>query len=102
MFSFIDFFPYEVMKQLEHHMFYLMVCYINGEYVFCRLKYVTMKEDYWKTRMTEASTRRSQQGEEEGIPGPIYDDTKGFIEKGTLVKWGEVFHMFKSHSFVNK
>jgi hypothetical protein len=49
--------------------------------------------------MGESPTSGSHQGEESDILGPIYDDTKGFIDKGTLVRWGEVFHMFKNQSF---
>jgi hypothetical protein len=52
--------------------------------------------------MEEASASGSHQEEEEDILGPIYDDTKGFIDKGTSVKWGEVFQMFKNQFFPKK
>jgi hypothetical protein len=52
-----------------------------------------------KSPMTESFGSIIHQGENEEIPRPIYNDAKRFIEKGTSIKWGEVFHMFKKKSF---
>jgi hypothetical protein len=49
--------------------------------------------------MEEASASGSIQEEEVDLPGPIYDDTKGIINKETSIKWGEVYQMFNNQSF---
>jgi hypothetical protein len=48
-----------------------------------------------KAPMTEAFAIGSQQEEESNTSGAIYGDTMGFIKKGTFLKWGEFFQMFK-------
>jgi len=48
-----------------------------------------------KAPMTEACEIGSQQEEDSNTSGAIYGDTMGFIKKGTFLKWGEFFQMFK-------
>jgi hypothetical protein len=48
-----------------------------------------------KAPMMETSTSGIQQEEESDTSGDIYGDTTRFIEKGTFLKWGEFFQIFK-------
>ena len=49
-----------------------------------------------KDPVEEASASGSFQEEELDLPGPIYYDTKGIIDRETSIKWGEVYQMFNN------
>jgi hypothetical protein len=51
-----------------------------------------------KDPLEEASTRRYLEEEDIDTPRPVYDDTKGFIDRETSLKWGEVYHMFNNQA----
>jgi len=44
----------------------------------------------------EFSTGKDMEEEDIDNTKPIYDDTKGFIDMETSLKWGEVYHMFSN------
>jgi hypothetical protein len=51
--------------------------------MFCKLRYVSTQAiiECNKSPMEESFTSRSHQEEEVDLSGPIYDDTKGIIDK---------------------
>jgi len=56
---------------------------------------ISQRED--KSPIEEAFARKIVLEEEYIITrGPVYDDTKGVIDKDTSLKWGEVYHMFNN------
>jgi hypothetical protein len=52
-----------------------------------------------KAPIKEASASRSIQEEDVDTLGPVYDDTKGVIDKYTSLKWGEFIKCFNNQTF---
>jgi hypothetical protein len=52
-----------------------------------------------KASVEEASASRILEEEDIDTPRPIYDDTKGFIDKETSLKWVEVYLMLNKQTF---
>ena len=52
-----------------------------------------------KVPVKEAFASRSDPEEDVDTPEPVYNDTKGVIDKETLIKWGEVCQIFSNQTF---
>jgi hypothetical protein len=58
------------------------------------------KKTVSKALGTDASGSGKQTEGEPKVVGDTYDDTYGLLEKdGEIVKWGEVYHMFRKSNF---
>jgi len=63
----------------------MMICFVESSMLLHK-----QSQSIGKAPMEDVYVSRSQPEEEEDILEPIYDDTKGIIDKQNSIKWGEV------------
>jgi len=81
--------------------FLLPIWYINDEHVYADSSMSPHKKAARKSPMTRRTTRQEESIKKkiETPRGDIYDVTTRFIKKGTSLKWGEFFQIFKKLNF---